>query len=50
MASQKRVPMNVAIAFLQKGYPQPRQLPGIGQAPGPFPPYPEWRTPGMYQR
>lgn len=48
MAQPKRVPMNVAIAFIQKGYPQPRMIPGVGANPPPFPPYPVWRKPGMY--
>jgi hypothetical protein len=47
VAQQKRVPMNVAIAFLQKGYPSP-QLPGsarlrcVSALPG-------RRVPGMYK-
>jgi hypothetical protein len=46
----KPVPSNVAAAFYQKGYPQARMLSMVGEPPGPFPPYPIWRRPGMYTR
>jgi hypothetical protein len=50
MAESKPVPSNVAAAFYQKGYPQPRMLPQVGAPPSPFPPYANWRRPGMYTR